>query len=264
VLRVVVVGDEARARRTLHECCDRKSDLHVVADYADGAMALEDIRRYPPDLLFMNVQMTPMSGIALAQAIPSATAPHIVFVTAFDRFARDTFEVGAVDYLFRLLDSARYREALKRVRRRHHLESLARHQWAMAEVPKKLERSTSVLQQPRPRIVVGSGGWMHVLDVGSIERVESDKNCIKATVGCDVFTTCSSLQDAEANMKSQSMLKLSRSRVVYLAHVRELSRTLRGDVVVLLANSVTVTSSERYWESVWQQLNQLQMCVREA
>ena len=264
MLRVVVVGDEASARRALHECCDRESELHVVADCADGAMALEDIRRYPPDLLFMDVQMTPMNGIALAKAIPSAAAPHIVFVTDFDRFAQDTFEVGAVDYLLGLFDSARYPDALKRVRRRHHPESLARHQWAMAEELEKLEWSTSVLQQPRPRIVVGSGGRMHVFDVGSIERVEPDKNCIKVTVGCDVFTVRSSLQDAEATMNSQSMLKLSRSRAVYLAHVRELSRMQHGDVVVLLANCVTVTSSERYWQSVWQRLNQLQLCVREA
>ena len=263
-LTVVIVDDEASARRTLRECCERESDLQVVGDYADGAAALEAIRRHSPDLLFLDVQMIPMTGIALARALSPATAPHVVFVTAHDQFAREVFEVGAVDYLLKPFDNARFREALGRVRHRHQLESLAQHQWALAEVLEKLERSTGILRQPPPRIIADSGGRMHVLDVGHIEMIESEKNYVKMTVGCDVFTASSTLQHAEATMRSQPMLKISRSRVVNLAHVRELSRTPRGDIVVLLAGGVSVTSSERYRESVRQQLNQLQMCVRKS
>jgi len=263
-LSVAIVDDEAAARRTLRDCCERESDLRVVGDYADGAIALNAICGHPPDLLFLGVQLSPMNGIAFARAIPSAAAPHIVFVTGFERFARYAFEVGAIDYLLKPFDQARIHEALRRVRHRHHLESLARHQWPLAEILEKLERSTSVLRQPRPRIIVDSRGRMHVLDVGNIEMIESDRNYVRVTVGCDVFTARCTLQHAEETMKSQPMLRLSRSRLVNLAHVRELSRTLRGDVIVSLASGVTVTSSERFRESVRQQLSQLQVCVREA
>jgi two-component system LytT family response regulator len=264
VLSVVIVDDEGAARRTLREYCDREPDLRVVGDYADGASALEAIRGHPPDLLFLDIQMKPLTGIALAKALPPATAPHIVFVTAHDQFARDAFEVSAVDYLLKPFDNAGFREALERVRHRHQLESLAQHRWALADVLEKLERSRGILRQPRPRIIADSGGRMHVLDVGHIEMIESQRDYVKITVGCDVFTARGTLEHAEATMQSQPMLKISRSRAVNLAHVRELGRTPRGDVILLLSGGLTVTSSERYRESVRQQLSQLQMCVRES
>jgi two-component system LytT family response regulator len=103
---------------------------------------------------------------------------------------------------------------------------------------------------------------MHVLDVGLIEMIESDRNYVRLTVGRQAYTVRSTLQHAESSMASQPMLKVSRSCLVNLTHVRELSRTPRGDVIVLLAGGATVTSSERYRDAVRQRLDQMQMWPR--
>src|SRR5450755_3811959 len=97
-LDVMIVDDEAPARRTLHECCEKEPDLRIVGEYADGTKALEAIRSNPPDIVFLDVQMTPLSGITLVRACDPNTLPQIVFVTAYDRFALAAFEVSAVDY----------------------------------------------------------------------------------------------------------------------------------------------------------------------
>ena len=105
---------------------------------------------------------------------------------------------------------------------------------------------------------------MHVLDVGLVEMIESDRNYVKLTVGRGIYTARSTLQHAEASMTSQPMLKVSRSCLVNLSHIREISRTPRGDVIVMLAGGATVTSSERFRESVRQHLDRMQLWPRES
>ena len=262
-LDVMIVDDEPAARRVLQECCATEADLHVVGEYADGVQALAAIRRQPPDVVFLDVQMAPLSGIALARALDPAVLPQIVFVTAYDRFALAAFEVSAVDYVVKPFDAGRFRTALGRVRRRRRAESRAQRQLALAGVLALLERSARALREPRPRIIGEAAGRMHVLDVGLVEMIESDKNYVKLTVGRQVYTARSTLQHAETTLASQPMLKVSRSCLVNVGHVRELSRTPRGDVIVLLAGGATVTSSERFRESVRRELHRMQMWPRE-
>jgi two-component system LytT family response regulator len=264
LLDVVIVDDETAARRTLRECCARQADLRIIGEYADSGEALEAVRADPPDVLFLDVQMTPLTGIALARALDPNTLPQIVFVTAYDRFALAAFEVSAVDYLVKPFDDERFRKAMDRVRQRHLVGSLAQRQLALSDVLARLERSAKALREPTPRIIGESGGRMHVLDVGLIEMVESDRNYVKLTVGRGIYTTRSTLQHAEASMTSQPMMRVSRSCLVNLSHVREISRTPRGDVIVMLAGGATVTSSERFRESVRQQLARMQLWPRET
>ncbi len=89
--------------------------------------------------------------------------------------------------------------------------------------------------------------------------IESDRNYVRLTVGRDAYTTRSTLQHAEESLKSQPMLRVSRSCLVNLNHVREISRTPRGDVIVILAGGATVTSSERFRDSVRKQLRRMQI-----
>jgi two-component system LytT family response regulator len=264
LLDVVIVDDETAARRTLRECCARQTDLRIIGEYADSGEALEAVRADPPDVLFLDVQMTPLTGIALARALDPNTLPQIVFVTAYDRFALAAFEVSAVDYLVKPFDDERFRKAMDRVRQRHQVGSLAQRQLALSDVLARLERSAKALREPTPRIIGESGGRMHVLDVGLIEMVESDRNYVKLTVGRGIYTTRSTLQHAEASMTSQPMMRVSRSCLVNLSHVREISRTPRGDVIVMLAGGATVTSSERFREPVRQQLARMQLWPRES
>jgi len=205
-----------------------------------------------------------LSGIALARSLDPQSLPQIVFVTAYDRFALAAFEVSAVDYIVKPFDGERFQSALARVRQRHQIESLAQRQMALAGVLEQLEHSARALREPRPRIIGEADGRMHVLDVGLIEMIESDRNYVQLTVGRQVYTARSTLQHAESSMASQPMLKVSRSCLVNMAHVRELSRTPRGDVIVVLAGGATVTSSERFREAVRQQLDRMQMWPRDS
>ena len=120
---VMIVDDEPSARRAVRECCEREPDLKVIGEYGDARAALEGIRQQPPQVLFLDIQMDSMTGMELARALDPLTLPLIVFVTAYDHYALEAFEVSAVDYLLKPFDDARFRATVERVRRRHQAAS---------------------------------------------------------------------------------------------------------------------------------------------
>jgi two-component system, LytTR family, response regulator len=257
MMDVMIVDDEPAARRLLREFCTREHDLHIVGEYGDGGSALEAIRAHPPNLLFLDIQMDLLSGIALARALDPQTLPLIVFVTAFDQYALEAFEVCAIDYLLKPFDYERFSKSLLRIRRRIATESLKDRQATLSSMLQQLQLQAAAAAPPR--ILAESGSRMHVLDVTHVELVEADRNYVKITVGREVFHARSTLQQAEKSLQSQPMLRVSRSCLVNMRHVSEISRTPRGDAILVLAGGTTVTSSEGFRESVRQYLDTLKM-----
>jgi two-component system LytT family response regulator len=241
MMDVVIVDDEPVARRTLRECCEREPDLQIIGEYGDARSALEAIRARPPHLLFLDIQIDTQNGVELARSLDPDSLPLIVFVTAYHHYALEAFEVSAVDYLLKPFDDERFRKTIARVRRRRESESGG-------------DRSSML-----NAVFAESGSRMHMLDVTQVELVEADRNYVKLTVGRETFHARSTLQQAEKSLQSQPLLRISRSCLVNMNHVREISRTPRGDFILVLAGGTTVTSSEGFRDSVRQYLERLKL-----
>jgi len=250
MMDVIIVDDEPAARRTLREFCASEPDLRVIGEYGDGRSALAAIRAQPPHLLFLDIQMDSMTGLEVARALDPETLPLIVFVTAYDQFALEAFEVRAVDYLLKPFDEERLRRTLAQVRHRREKESAGDRQAALASLLEQLRRHTRSLADARPRFVAERDGRMLMLEAAQVEVVEGDRNYVKLTVGRDVYHARSTLQQAEVSMGSEPMLRISRSCLVNTRHLREISRTPRGDFILVLSGGTTVTSSEGFREQV--------------
>ena len=261
-MNVIIVDDEPAARRTLREFCSREPDLNVVAEFGDGRSALEGIRDAPPDLLFLDIQMPYMSGLAMARELDPERLPLIVFVTAYDQYALEAFEVSAIDYLLKPFDDGRLRKTLARVRRRRDAQTTAERQTSLIELLERLERRGGSMVSVNPRLLAERGDALHMLDTSQIELVEADRNYVKLTVGREIYHARSTLQQAEHAMSAETLLRISRSCVVNLRHVREVNRTPRGDFILVLAGGRTVTSSEGFRESVKQFLSSLRPGAR--
>lgn len=249
MLDVVIVDDELAGRRTLRDCCARMPDLNVVGEYGDSRAALEAVRARPPDLLFLDIQMDSLDGVSLARALDPATLPLIVFVTAYDQYALEAFDVSAVDYLLKPFDDERFLRTVERVRQRLQGQSAAQRQATLDALLARFERGLTAADAPA-RVLAEAGSRMHMLDVRRIEIAEADRNYVKLTIGRDSFHARSTLQQAEKTLQSQPMLRISRSCLVNMSHVREVSRTPRGDFILVLAGGATVTSSEGFREAV--------------
>jgi two-component system LytT family response regulator len=113
--------------------------------------------------------------------------------------------------------------------------------------------------QAEPRVLAEAGSRMHMLDVSQVEVVEADRNYVRLTIGRDTFHARSTLQQAEKSFQTQPMLRISRSCLVNMRHVKEISRTPRGDFILVVCGGTTVTSSEGYREPVRHYLERLKL-----
>lgn len=258
MLDVIIVDDEPAGRRTLRDCCAGESDIRVVGEYGDSHAALDGIRAQPPHVLFLDIQMGSLDGIALARSLAISHPPLIVFVTAYDQHALEAFDLNAVDYLLKPFDDERFRRTMERVRRRQQTETAAQRQEALDLIMGCLE-GAATMKEVCPRILADLGSRMHMLDVARIEAAEANRNYVKLIVGRDAFHARSTLQQAERALRSQPMLRISRSCLVNVNHVREVCRTPRGDFILLLAGGATVTSSEGFRDTVRRCLDRLKV-----
>jgi two-component system LytT family response regulator len=258
MMDVIIVDDEQAGRRTLREFCEAEGDLRVIGEFGDGATALAAIRSKQPHLVFLDVQMDPLNGIELARALDPLQLPSLVFVTAYDTYALEAFEVSAVDYLLKPFDQERFRKTLGRVRPRHVQSGADERQALLAGLLAELERSRATAEE-RPRLLAEFGGHLHVLDAGQVEMIEADRNYVVIRVGKDNFHARSTLQQAELALRSQPMLRISRSCLVNMNYVKEVNRTLRGDFILVLAGGATVTSSEGFRAKVKDYLGTLRI-----
>src|SRR6476620_11298575 len=118
-LKAVVVDDEQLARDELGYLLGEVGGVDVIGQAGNGVEALTTIDRLQPDVVFLDVQMPGLTGFEVARRMLDGRTPaHIIFVTAFDQHAIEAFEVNAVDYLLKPVDTSRLEQAIQRARRR--------------------------------------------------------------------------------------------------------------------------------------------------
>ena len=256
---VIIVDDELAGRRTLRELCEAEEDLQVVGEFGDGPTALAAIRSMQPHLLFLDIQMDPLNGIELARTLTPAELPSLVFVTAYDTYALEAFEVCAVDYLLKPFDQDRFRQTLSRVRPRHAARSVDERHALLTGLLAQLERGARPVAEERPRLLAELNGHLHMLDVTQVETIESDRNYVSIRVGRDTYHARSTLSQAELALRTQPLLRISRSCLVNVNFVKEVNRTLRGDFILILAGGAIVTSSEGFRARVKEYLSTLRI-----
>ncbi len=117
-IRALIVDDEPLARSNLAVLLRTDPEIGIVGECGSGAEALGEIRVANPDLLFLDVQMPECDGFDVLELLGRNLPPAIVFVTAYDQYALRAFEAGALDYLLKPFDNARFALALSRAKQR--------------------------------------------------------------------------------------------------------------------------------------------------
>ena len=103
-IRVLIVDDEALGRLRIHDLLRGEYGVDVAGEAADGEAAVKAIRELKPDLVFLDVQMPKKNGLDVVKEIGPEKMPMTIFVTAFDRYALQAFDIAALDYLVKPFD----------------------------------------------------------------------------------------------------------------------------------------------------------------
>ncbi len=118
MIRALIVDDESLARRGVAALLAAEPGIELIGECASGGEAVARIQTDRPDLLFLDVEMPDGDGFEVLEALGCGVPTAVVFVTAYDRYALRAFEVGAIDYLLKPFDRARFAKVLARARDR--------------------------------------------------------------------------------------------------------------------------------------------------
>ena len=117
-LRVLIADDERPARKFLANLLAALPDVELVGEASNGTEAVALIEQLRPDVALLDLQMPELGGLDAARLVSAGATPAIAFVTAFDEFAVQAFELNAVDYLLKPVEKDRLKATIDRARAR--------------------------------------------------------------------------------------------------------------------------------------------------
>jgi len=249
-IRSIIVDDEPLARKLLRSMLEEHEDVDVVAEYGDGEAALAGIERETPDLVFLDVQMPKRTGIEVLEELGTDRDVEIVFVTAYDQYALQAFQVNAVDYLLKPFDDERLAETLDRVRSRLRRggDSGAGRDYAerLAAVLEQLGTPSAYVE----RIAVKRGERIYLQPVAEVELFESEGKYVRIFAGDDEHVIRETMIQLEETLDPRHFIRISRSSIVRIAAIREIQPWFRGDYVVILKSGRKVNTTRSYRDSL--------------
>ncbi len=224
-VRVVIADDEPVARLGLRDMLGPVEWLSVVGEAADGPAAVNAIDTLRPDLVFLDIQMPGLLGTDVLRTVTHQ--PFVIFTTAFGQHAVTAFELGALDYLLKPFGPTRLKSALERVK--------AAIGASDAHAP--LDRMREALSQgPMRRLFVRSGAQLIPVPVESVAYLESDGDYVIAHSGTARHMLHVALSRLEARLDPAKFLRIHRTHIVNLDHVRAFKRTAKGQMIAELSD----------------------------
>lgn len=241
-LRVLIADDEPLARRGLRGWLVGIADVEIVGEARHGAEAVALSRSLRPDLLFLDVQMPGLDGLAVLSELGPDLPPAVVFVTAYDQYALHAFDHHAVDYLLKPVDEERFRLALARARERLGARR------PDAGLRALLEELRPIAATWLERIPTRSGSKVTLVPVDEVEWFEAADNYVRLYAGGRRHVVRETMKVLAGRLDPKRFVRVHRSAIVALGRIRELEALASGDYRITLASGATVPLSRTYVE----------------
>ncbi len=244
--RTVVVDDEPLARGLIVTLLGRDREVEVVGECGDGARAAALIRRLRPDIAFLDIEMPERGGLEVAAELPADALPAVVFVTAYGEHALRAFELSALDYVLKPFSDERFYDALERAKRRIRERRLGELAGKVADLATELERRPAGPGAAEPyleRLAVRGGGRAHIVKVEDLVWIETQDYCVRLHTRQGKLLLRASLNALEARLDPARFLRVHRTALVHLAHVREVRQLFKGRRRVLLSDGTELPVS---------------------
>jgi two-component system, LytTR family, response regulator len=244
-LRVILVDDEPVARRLLRSMLAEHPSMQVVGECRNAGEAVAAIRNLDPDVVFLDIQMPGGDGFSVIEQVGVEEMPAIVFVTAFDEYALKAFEVVAADYLLKPFDEPRLESTVSRLRGR-----LAR------EDPTVDARLVDLLKNLRgqaryiDRIAVEAGNHVAFIPTAEVAWLEAKGKSTLVHSTTETYQRREGLSELFARLDPKEFIRIHRSTVVRIDHIKEIHRWSRGGYFIVLKDGTELTTGGRYKSGV--------------
>lgn len=264
-IKAIIVDDESLARRGLELRLQELPQVEVVASCASATQALEDICTQQPDIVFLDIQMPTMNGFEMIRALRSRMQqmPLVVFVTAYDQYAIKAFEVRAIDYLLKPVDSDRLVQTIERslriIAERQQQQQQDKLINLVAEatgedceaILKRLASGEDLTGGRYPdHIAIKESGEITRVAINAIEWVDAagDYMCIHAKNETHILRR--TMKELEQELNPQRFQRIHRSAIVNMEHVEKLCSRQNGEYHLVLRNGKELKVSRSYKDRI--------------
>lgn len=241
-IRTLIVDDEQLARERLQNLLTNDPDIQVIGECATGKQAIDSIRNESPDLVFLDVQMPEGNGFEVLESVDFHKMPIVVFVTAYDQYAIQAFDVHALDYILKPFDQSRFERTLVRAKSEVVLRNSTNVDQKLLSLLEHIESN----KRHMDRILVKSSGRVFFLRFDEIDWIESAGNYVKLHVGNESHLLRETMTEMERKLETGKFVRIHRTTIVNIDRIKELQPWFNGDHIVLLLNGAKLTASRGY------------------
>lgn len=225
-MKALIIDDERLARNELRRLLEPFSSIEVVGEAGNADEAVKLIGELRPDLLFLDIDMPGKDGFELLAALESA--PHVVFVTAYDEHAVKAFDVNALDYLLKPIDPERLAAAVNK----------------LAQLPKEQDATRENLTAS-DRIFIKDGERCWFVALREVRLLESEGNYVRVRFGENKPLVLRSLNNLEKRLDPHVFFRANRKQMVNLAFVQKIEPWFSGGLNCTLSSGEVVEVSRR-------------------
>ena len=235
MLRTLIVDDEAPARNRLKNLLSQNEAIDLIGEAEDGIKAVELIEEKNPDLVLLDIQMPRLDGFGVVKMLENP--PLVIFITAYDEYAIQAFEINALDYLLKPFTKIRLERAIEK---------------ASQELSRKMDFNTRIdglfktLTEQKhylERIAVRSQGKILVIDVDDIDTLSAEGGRISIIIGDKQYFTNYTLNELQNRLDPRTFFRAHRSAMVNLTKVKEIIPWFAGSYKIKLKTGAEVDLS---------------------
>jgi two-component system LytT family response regulator len=267
-IRVLIVDDEPLARQRIEDLLRAEEGVDIVGMVDNGNAAIDAVRSLQPDLVFLDVQMPGKTGLDVVREIGPDDMPPTIFVTAYDRYALQAFDVAAVDYLVKPFDDERFEQAFRRARRLVELEEMGGLRERLLAVldtgrstaptpPLEQATGSTNTRGSSPyleRIAVEMRGKVRVVPVSQIEYITASGPYVELHTSERAYLIREAIHALEQRLDPERFLRIHRSIIVRVDLIDTFHRGAGGDYEVQLKSGARLRVSRSRREELERRL----------
>ena len=253
-LKALIADDEPLARERLRFLLSSDDEIDVAGECRNGREVIEALKENRYDVLFLDIQMPGGSGFDIIGQIGTAQMPVIVFVTAHNHYAIQAFEVQALDYLTKPVEPERLRATLRHVKERVASQAALITQEQLKSLLAALnDRAPEHIDYPKRLLVpngTANGSRDSFVNVEDIEWIEAADYYSCLHVGPKCLMLRETIKQLAETLDPKKFVRVHRSAIVNIDHVREILREGRNEGWVLLSNGQRLKMSRAGWQNI--------------
>ena len=260
-LKAIIVDDEELARQGLEMRLADFDEVEIVRSCANAKEALQAIADLEPDLVFLDIQMPGKTGLEMIREIQSDILPMIIFVTAYDSFAVDAFEIHAIDYLLKPVENERLVEAIEKARlHKSQIGAASEKQRLLNLLVSLTGKSPTAIgemleaedqsAEHADRLAIKDGSSITFVPIKDIDWIDAagDYMCVHVDGATHIMRT--TMKELESKLDPSIFQRVHRSTIVTLRRVEKVSSHINGEFHLTLSCGSSLKMSRSYKEKV--------------